>query len=100
MGYRKAIFSGLPTLEFAKVVRDFVIPNTSLKGLYHVGGDPIDKDSLLRLISKVYGKQIEIEADDSVVIDRSLNSRRFKSATGYSAPNWSNLIQSMYHNHI
>jgi dTDP-4-dehydrorhamnose reductase len=100
LGYRKAIFSGLPSLEFAKVVRDFVIPNISLEGLYHVGGNPIDKDSLLRIISKVYGKQIQIETDDCVVIDRSLDSRRFMSATGYSAPCWPDLIESMHHNHI
>lgn len=95
-GYSKAIFSGLPSVEFARVVRDVIIPDTSLEGLYHVGADAIDKDSLLRLIAQVYGRDIEIETDDKVVIDRSLNSTRFNNATGYQAPSWPALIQAMY----
>lgn len=99
-GYRKAIFSGLPTVEFAKVVRDLVIPNGSLEGLYHVGAEAIDKDSLLRLIAKVYRKQVEIETDDKVSIDRSLNSKRFAVATGYRAPSWPEMIEAMRQDQI
>jgi dTDP-4-dehydrorhamnose reductase len=94
-GYRRAIFSGLPTTEFARVVRDIVIPNENLVGLYHVGSRPIDKYSLLRLIAQVYGKEISIEPDDQVTIDRSLDSGRFKAATGYSSVDWPELIETM-----
>lgn len=97
-GYRKAVFSGLPTVEFARVVRDVVIPNASLDGLYHVGGAAIDKNSLLHLIANIYGRVIEIETDDQVVIDRSLDSRRFSAATGYQAPAWPALIEAMHQN--
>jgi dTDP-4-dehydrorhamnose reductase len=95
-GYRRAIFSGLPTVEFARVVRDVVIPNRDLNGLYHVGAAPINKDSLLRLIAKVYGTTTTIVADDEVVIDRSLNSDLFAAATGYRAPDWPALINAMH----
>lgn len=95
-GYRRAVFSGLSTLEFARVVRDFVIPNADLTGLYHVGGEPIDKLSLLRLIARIYGRQTEIIPDDAVEIDRSLNSGRFRAATGYRAPDWTSLVEGMY----
>jgi dTDP-4-dehydrorhamnose reductase len=40
-GFNRAIFSGLPNTEFARVVRDVVIPRPDLHGLYHVGADPI-----------------------------------------------------------
>ncbi len=99
-GYRKAIFSGLPTLEFARVVRDLVIPDASLEGLYHVGAEAIDKDTLLRLIAKVYRKHIEIETDDRVAINRSLDSQRFASATGYLAPRWHAMIEAMHEDWI
>ena len=99
-GYRKAIFSGLPTLEFARVVRDHVIPNRSLEGLYHVGAEAIDKNTLLRLIAKIYRKQIEMEIDDQVVIDRSLNSERFTAATGFRAPSWPVMIEAMRQDQI
>ncbi|MGI9405277.1 MAG: dTDP-4-dehydrorhamnose reductase family protein [Hyphomicrobiaceae bacterium] len=94
-GYRQAIFSGLPTVEFARVVRDVVIPDDGLSGLYHVGAKAIDKDSLLRLVAKVYERKIDVVADDTVVIDRSLDSENFSSATGYRAPDWPELIAQM-----
>ncbi|PWE47452.1 dTDP-4-dehydrorhamnose reductase family protein [Pseudomonas prosekii] len=94
-GYRKAIFSGLPTVELARVIRDYVIPNSNLQGLYHVSVDPIDKLSLLKLVAEVYQKEIDIVADDNVSIDRSLDSSKFQSATGYVPPSWSELVKSM-----
>ena len=95
-GFNRAIFSGLPNTEFARVVRDVVIPRPDLHGLYHVGADPIGKYELLRLIARVYGKQIDIVRDDEFMIDRSLNSGRFNQATGYKAAAWSELIQAMH----
>ena len=94
-GFNRAIFSGLPNTEFARVVRDVVIPRPDLHGLYHVGAGPIGKYELLKLIAKAYGKQIDIVRDDEFVIDRSLNSARFSQTTGYKAPGWPELIQAM-----
>lgn len=95
-GFRKAVFSGLPTIELAEVIENFVIPNAALKGLYHVSAAPINKYELLKLVAQVYGKKIEIVPDDELVIDRSLNSQRFSGATGYMAPEWLTLINKMY----
>jgi len=95
-GYTRAIFSGLPTMIFAQVLRDVVIPRKQLSGLYHVAAQPISKYDLLKLIADVYGKTIDIIPDDTVVIDRSLNANRFQSVTGYIAPDWDELIQLMY----
>ena len=95
-GFRKAIFSGLPTIEVARIVREFVIPNPNLRGLYHLSVDPINKHDLLSLVSKVYGKGIAINPDDQLVIDRSLNSDQFKSATGFTPKIWPELIADMH----
>jgi len=95
-GYKRAIFSGLPTVVFAEIIRDIVIPNPGMSGLYHVAAQPINKYELLGLIAKVYGKQIDIEADDELIIDRSLNSEKFTKATGYEAPDWKSLIRTMH----
>lgn len=95
-GFTKAYFSGLPTVELAAVVRDFVLPRPELHGLYHVSAKPINKHDLLKLVAAVYGKKIEIEPNESVVIDRSLDSSRFKEATGYVAADWPILIQRMF----
>lgn len=95
-GYAKAIFSGLPTVELARVVRDVVLPRPELSGLYHVASAPIAKYDLLKLIADVYGKKIEIVPDNALVIDRSLNAERFRDATGYVAPPWPELVRHMF----
>ena len=95
-GYTRAIFSGLPTVVFAQVIRDVVIPRPELSGLYHVAAEPIAKYDLLQLIAEVYGKSIEIVPDEKLVIDRSLNADRFRAATGYVAPEWRALINAMH----
>lgn len=95
-GFSKAIFSGLPTVELARVIKEFVLPNPELSGLYHVAAEPVAKLDLLRLVAAQYGKQIDIIPDDSLVIDRSLDGSRFNCATGYVAPVWPDLVKFMY----
>lgn len=95
-GYTRAIFSGLPTVILAQVVRDVVIPHHELTGLYHVAAKPISKYDLLKMIAKVYRKQIEIIPDDQLLVDRSLDAERFREATGYIAPEWIEMVKSMY----
>jgi len=99
-GFSRAIFSGLPTVEFARVIRDVVIPGGELTGLYHVAGRPISKYELLKMIAVEYDKSIDILKDEQFVIDRSLNSDRFKNATGYVAPEWPELISQMHASYI
>lgn len=95
-GYSRAIFSGLPTVVFAQIIRDFVIPNLALSGLYHIAAKPINKLDLLGLIADVYAKQIDIIPDDKLILDRSLDAQRFQLATGYIAPEWPELINTMH----
>ena len=95
-GFAKAIFSGLPTVELARVVKDYVLPHPQLSGVYHVAAQPISKLDLLRLVAEIYQKEIEIRPDESLVIDRSLDASRFSEATGYRAPPWRELIKKMH----
>lgn len=95
-GYRKAIFSGLPTVVLAQIIRDVVMKHSDLSGVYHVAAKPISKYDLLKLVADVYGKSIEVTPDDCLVIDRSLNAERFNQATGYVAPEWIDLIKTMH----
>lgn len=95
-GYRNAFFSGLPTVEMARVIRDFILPNASLHGLFHVSVDPISKFDLLKLVSAEYKKKIEIISDELFCIDRSLNSSKFRLATGFQVKPWPQLIAEMH----
>jgi dTDP-4-dehydrorhamnose reductase len=99
-GYTRAIFSGLPTVVLARLVRDVIIPDSSLHGLYHVAADPISKYELFKQVAGIYGKTIEITPDDTLVIDRSLNAGRFQAATGYTAPGWPELVKTMHSDYL
>lgn len=95
-GYSKAIFSGFPTIEFSRIISDYVIPNTNISGVYHVSAQPISKYELLKLIAERYGKAVAVIPDDSMACDRSLDSTRFQAITGYAAPLWNQLIAQMH----
>lgn len=95
-GFTRAIFSGLPTVELATVVRDVVLPRNELQGLYHVSAKPINKFDLLQMLAHAYGKNIQINPSEELVIDRSLNSDRFRGATDYTPPDWPTLVRRMY----
>jgi dTDP-4-dehydrorhamnose reductase len=95
-GFKNSVFSGLPTVVLAQVIRDHILNNKALNGLYHIAAAPINKYDLLKLIAQVYGKIIDVELDEDFVIDRSLDATKFNLATSFKPPEWPQLIQSMY----
>lgn len=95
-GFARAIYSGFPTVEMARIIADVVIPRPELCGLYHVSSEPISKYDLLCLVREQYGKDIEIVPDHDFLCDRSLDSSRFRAATGYVPPAWVELVELMY----
>ena len=98
-GYRRAIFSGLPSVELARVIRDYVVPDREMTGLYHVAAEPIAKFDLLGLVAKEYRSEANLVPDDTLVIDRSLDGQRFRERTGYVAASWPTLVRSMRQHH-
>lgn len=99
-GYRNAIFSGLPTVELATVIRDYILHGKEMSGLFHVAAAPISKFDLLSLVARVYDRDIIIEPNETICIDRSLDGSQFRAATGYVAPEWPELIALMHADYI
>jgi dTDP-4-dehydrorhamnose reductase len=95
-GFKRAIFSGFTTKVLAEIIAKIILNHPDLQGIYHVASEPISKFDLLSLVKKAYGMNIQIEPDNEVVCDRSLNADRFKRATGYIPPSWSDMIEQMY----
>jgi dTDP-4-dehydrorhamnose reductase len=95
-GYSRAIFSGLPTVEIARVIDQIILPRPDLAGIYHLSAAKIDKFRLLKLVAETYGKDVRIEDDPSYVVDRSLDSTRFRTATGFYPADWPTLVQRMH----
>ena len=91
-GFSKAIFSGLTTLALADLFADIIIDHPTLHGLYHVSSDPISKYDLLQIVNEVYQLGVTIEKEEEFVCDRSLDSKRFREATGWRPESWKDMI--------
>jgi dTDP-4-dehydrorhamnose reductase len=94
-GYRRAVFSGFTTHQMAHIVRRVLTQHPDLSGTLQVSSAPINKYDLLMLLRQAYGVEVEIVPDDTVRIDRSLDSTRFRHLTGYVPPSWQQMIQEM-----
>lgn len=94
-GFKNAVFSGFPTVVLADILGDVIEKFPDLAGLYHVSAEPIDKFTLLALIRDAYGARIGIDAETGFVIDRSLDSTRFRAATGFAPLPWPEMIRTM-----
>lgn len=99
-GFSKAVFSGLPTCYIAKLLVEYILPKPEVTGLLHLSVDPIDKYTLLKLIAEQYQKQITIAESQELVIDRSLNSDKFRQLTQFSPPTWRELVEYMYTDYV
>lgn len=95
-GFRNAIYTGLTTTEFARLLATVVIPRPDLAGLYQVAAASITKYELLRKIARTYGWQGELVPFDDFRCDRSLRADAFRAATGYIAPDWDEMIAEMH----
>ncbi len=90
-GYRRAIWSGLTTLELARLVTRLVVERS--EGLFHVGGQAVDKFELLSAFNRLLGQGLPIEEDQTFCCDRSLDSTRFCHESGYIPPNWLAMVE-------
>lgn len=94
-GYTKAVYSGMPTIVFADVVRKLINSRSNISGVFHVASSPISKFELLNKLNAAYGAGISLEPTDEPVIDRSMDATMFTNATGISIPDWDEMIRAM-----
>ena len=94
-GFTQAVFSGLPSVVLAGIVAEVITDRPNLSGLYHVASEPIDKYRLLCLMRDAFDAPVEIEPDEDVHVDRSLDGSRFADATGFRPGTWEQLMESM-----
>jgi len=94
-GFSKAFFSGLTTIELANILYKYFIFDDSVSGLYNLAGPKINKFDLLKIIARVYKKDIEIKEDQTFCIDRSLNASKFNNKFGYPVKEWDLMVREM-----
>jgi dTDP-4-dehydrorhamnose reductase len=94
-GFTKAVFSGVTTTTLTQTLATVIEQHPDLHGLYHVAGEAITKYDLLVMLNEAFDAGVAITPDDSVVIDRSLDDTRFRSATGLARPVWPEMIAAL-----
>ena len=95
-GYRRAIFSGFTTNALAQIITQVIMEYPVMHGVWHVASEPISKFELLSLVKQIYGLDVLIKPDDTVMCDRSLNSDLFRQAAGFTPLPWQDMIDQMY----
>jgi len=95
-GYRKAIFTGWPTVVLAEIITRIIREHRDLAGVYHIATQPISKFDLLSLVNDQYQLSVEITPDDTFDCNRSLNGARFQAKTGIIAEPWEVLVRRMH----
>ncbi len=94
-GYTKAVFSGFSTLAFARILAAILRDHPQLAGLWHVAAPPIDKFTLLSGLNDRLGRPVDLIPDASLVIDRSLDGRRFVAETAMTLPDWPEMLDEL-----
>lgn len=94
-GFTKAIYSGFTTQTMSEIITNLIENYPDLKGVWQISSTPINKHDLLVMVRDIYNVDIEIEPFDAVMIDRSLDSSRFRAATDFVPPSWENMLEVM-----
>jgi dTDP-4-dehydrorhamnose reductase len=99
-GFQRAIFSGLPTPYFSRIIRLILDLPCALSGVYNVSAEPINKFDLLTRISKAYGHTVNINENIDFEINRSLASEPFWAAINSKCKGWDDLIKLMHDDYL
>ena len=94
-GFSRAVFSGLTTIGLASEIGVLIEEHPGLEGIWHLASEPIDKLELLTALERALELGIEIVPDDSVIVDRSLDSTRLCRATGRQPRRWDQMVDEL-----
>ena len=91
-GFARAVFSGLASSDLVDVIERLCTTWSDVDGLWHVSAEPISKLDLLTSLRRELDWDIDIQPADEPVLDRSLDSTRFRARTGWSPRPWDEAV--------
>lgn len=95
-GYRRAIYTGVTTMELGRLLGRILTDHEDLAGLWHVAAEPVTKYDLLAMLAGRLGRtDVEIVPDDRVLCDRSMSAERLRKVIGYTAPSWPAMVDEL-----
>ena len=92
-GFVNAIFTGLSTLAFSRVLVALV-DLRDIHGLLHVAGERVNKYELLALVVKHFGLDLTVRRHEDFYSDRSLVAQPFREL-GISVPSMEEMVAEM-----
>ena len=99
-GYARSVYSGLTTRALTEVIRDVVMPDARLSGLWQVSPEPIDKYTLLSKLAGYLGWDVDLTPMSEPVSNHSLDSTRFRERTGWEPPSWDAMLEGLAQEHV
>lgn len=91
-GYSKVFWSGITTLELAKVIDDVI--RNKVTGLKQISREKISKFDLLRLFNEIFrNNQLQIIENEDYISDKSLVSIR--NDYTYNVPSYKEMLNDM-----
>lgn len=95
-GFAQVFYSGVSTIEMARVVADVIERHPALSGLYQLAmPQPISKYELLCVARDAFDVDVTIEKDESVVSMPTLDGSRLSAAIGLSLPDWPTMLRDL-----
>jgi dTDP-4-dehydrorhamnose reductase len=94
-GFSGALYTGFTTIQLAKIIHQYILPNKDLRGLFHVSSDCIDKYTLLKNLNESFHKNLLVEKVSTPVIKRDLNSLKFQQTTQFKSPSWAMMVDEL-----
>jgi dTDP-4-dehydrorhamnose reductase len=94
-GFSRVTWSGVTTNFLAQTVARLIREGAGLSGVFHLSGPAISKYQLLVWLNDAFGTRTTVERDDALVSDRSLLSDRFWSRTGFTRPDWPQMVSEL-----
>ena len=91
-GFPNAFFTGLTTIELARLLDRYVFPAPEMHGLRHIAGPRISKYDLLLKFREHFRLDIDIIPDGDFAIDRSLDGNKIAAETTLISKTWDEML--------
>lgn len=95
-GFTRAWYSGISTIEMARIVGDIIEYHPDVSGLKQLSvAEPVNKYDLLCMARDAFGIDVEIVPDDEFEIKPILLGDRLRSEINYQLPSWPDMMQEL-----
>lgn len=95
-GFTNARYSGISTIEMARIVGDIIESYPEISDLHQLSiEEPVSKYELLCMARDAYGVEVEIVPDNEFEIKPTLNSSKLRSKMPILLPSWPEMMAGL-----